>query len=120
MSDLPESFAATIFSCQQDSKTNQELTQEERSRVLPPRNDHATRGWTFPCFPICSAHRDWGMIEAPKMDFVQLQKVKKDCAAHCFSALNHILAFCYNDTGVTRWQFKETLCGFEGVHGNME
>jgi len=36
------------------------------------------------------------------------------------STLNHILAFCYNDTRVIRWLFKQSLHGFQGVRGNME
>jgi hypothetical protein len=79
-----------------------------------------TDGTLAPCFPMYSANHDWGTIEAPKMEPSHLQGMKKECEANCFSTLNHILAFCYNDTRVIRWLFKEALHGFQGVHGNME
>jgi MoaA/NifB/PqqE/SkfB family radical SAM enzyme len=79
-----------------------------------------TDGTLAPCFPMYSANHDWGTIEAPKMDPVQLKAMKQDCEANCFSTLNHILAFCYNDTRVIRWLLKEALHGFQGAHGNME
>jgi len=79
-----------------------------------------TDGTLAPCFPMYSANHDWGTIEAPKMDPNQLNKMKCDCEKNCFSTLNHILAFCYNDTRVIRWLFKQALHGFQGVRGNME
>jgi len=79
-----------------------------------------TDGTLAPCFPMYSANHDWGTIEAPKMDPDQLQTMKQDCEANCFSTLNHILAFCYDDARVIRWLFNEAIHGFQGVHGNME
>jgi MoaA/NifB/PqqE/SkfB family radical SAM enzyme len=79
-----------------------------------------TDGTLAPCFPMYSANHDWGTIEAPRMESAQLKAMKKQCESNCFSTLNHILAFCYNDTRVIRWLFKEALHGFQGVHGNME
>lgn len=77
-------------------------------------------GTLAPCFPMYSAKFDWGTIEQPKMQPVQLQAMKETCEKNCFSTLNHILAFCYNDARVIRWLFKQALHGFQGVHGNME
>ena len=37
------------------------------------------------------------------MDPVPVQVMKQNCEANCFSTLNHILAFCYNDARVIRW-----------------
>jgi MoaA/NifB/PqqE/SkfB family radical SAM enzyme len=79
-----------------------------------------TDGTLAPCFPMYSAKHDWGVIEAPKMDPGQLKTMKKDCEPHCFSTLNHILSFCYNDTRVIRWLFKEAAHGFQGIQANME
>jgi MoaA/NifB/PqqE/SkfB family radical SAM enzyme len=79
-----------------------------------------TDGTLAPCFPLYSANHDWGTIEAPKMDPDQLKNMKCECEKNCFSTLNHILAFCYNDTRVIRWLFKQALHGFQGVRGNME
>lgn len=77
-------------------------------------------GTLAPCFPMYSAKFDWGTIEQPKMSPVQLQAMKETCEKNCFSTLNHILAFCYNDTRVIRWLFKQALHGFQGVQENME
>lgn len=45
--------------------------------------------------------------------------MKHDCQPHCFSTLNHIVAYCYNDTRVIRWLLQQALRGFQGVT-NME
>jgi MoaA/NifB/PqqE/SkfB family radical SAM enzyme len=79
-----------------------------------------TDGTIAPCFPMYSANHDWGTIEAPKMDPAQLETMKKKCEANCFSTLNHILAYCYNDRRVIHWLFNEALHGFQGVRRNME
>lgn len=50
----------------------------------------------------------------------ELRAMKADCETNCFSTLNHILAFCYNDTRVIRWVLKQAMHGFQGVRGNME
>lgn len=79
-----------------------------------------TDGTLAPCFPMYSATHDWGAIEAPKMQREELCAMKADCESNCFSTLNHILAFCYNDTRVIRWVLKQAMRGFQGVSGNME
>lgn len=77
-------------------------------------------GTLAPCFPTYSATYDWGTIEAPKMEKQQLTVMKQKCEKNCFSTLNHILAFCYNDRRVIRWLLKQAAHGFQGVRGNME
>jgi MoaA/NifB/PqqE/SkfB family radical SAM enzyme len=79
-----------------------------------------TDGTLAPCFPMYSATHDWGTIEAPQMQPAQLRAMKAECETNCFSTLNHILAFCYNDTRVIRWLFRQGMHGFQGVRGNME
>ncbi len=79
-----------------------------------------TDGTLAPCFPMYSATHDWGTIEAPKLQAEELRAMKTGCEANCFSTLNHILAFCYNDTRVIRWVLKQAMHGFQGVRGNME
>jgi MoaA/NifB/PqqE/SkfB family radical SAM enzyme len=76
-------------------------------------------GTLAPCFPMYSANYDWGTIERPKFERTQLKEMKKSCQPNCFSTLNHILAFCYNDARVLRWLFKQAARGFQGVTGNM-
>jgi len=79
-----------------------------------------TDGTLAPCFPTYSSNHDWGTIEAPRMDSKQLREMKHECEPNCFSTLNHILAFCYNDARVLRWLLKQAAHGFQGVTGNME
>jgi MoaA/NifB/PqqE/SkfB family radical SAM enzyme len=77
-------------------------------------------GTLAPCFPMYQANHDWGTIEAPRMNPDDLTKMKCECEKNCFSTLNHILAFCYNDARVIRWLFKQALHGFQGVRANMD
>jgi len=76
-------------------------------------------GTLGPCFPMYSANHNWGAIENPKFDRRQLTEMKKECQPHCFSTLNHNLAFCYNDTRVVRWVLKQAVRGFQGVTGSF-
>jgi MoaA/NifB/PqqE/SkfB family radical SAM enzyme len=76
-------------------------------------------GTLAPCFPMYSAAYDWGTIENHKFDTTQLNSMKKECQKSCFSTLNHILAFCYNDQRVIRWLFRQAKHGFQGITGNF-
>jgi MoaA/NifB/PqqE/SkfB family radical SAM enzyme len=62
-----------------------------------------TDGTVAPCFPMYSSTFDWGNIEEPKFGQPQLKAMKKTCQRHCFSTLNHNLAYCYNDARVIKW-----------------
>lgn len=79
-----------------------------------------TDGTLAPCFPMYSSNHDWGTVEAPQIEPKQLQEMKRECEPNCFSTLNHILAFCYNDARVIRWLLRQAGHGFQGVTGNME
>ena len=46
---------------------------------------------------------DWGNIDHPQFDQEQLKAMKKTCQQHCFSTLNHNLAYCYNDARVIKF-----------------
>jgi MoaA/NifB/PqqE/SkfB family radical SAM enzyme len=76
-------------------------------------------GTLAPCFPMYSAGYDWGTIENQKFETKQLKEMKKECQKNCFSTLNHILAFCYNDRRVIYWLFKQAKHGFRRVEGNF-
>jgi radical SAM protein with 4Fe4S-binding SPASM domain len=76
-------------------------------------------GTLAPCFPLYSATYDWGTIENHKFEVRQLEEMKKECQPHCFSTLNHNLAFCYNDARVMRWVLKQAVRGFQGVTGSF-
>jgi MoaA/NifB/PqqE/SkfB family radical SAM enzyme len=62
-----------------------------------------TDGTVAPCFPMYPSTFDWGNIAEPKFDQPQLKTMKKTCQRHCFSTLNHNLAYCYNDARVIKW-----------------
>jgi hypothetical protein len=59
-----------------------------------------TDGTVAPCFPMYAATYDWGNIDHHKFDSNQLAGMKKTCQRHCFSTLNHNLAYYYNDARV--------------------
>ena len=73
-----------------------------------------TDGSLAPCFPLYSAHHDWGTIENPNFDAGQLSQMKKACEPHCFSTLNHNLSYCYDDARVIKWMWKGAKSGFRG------
>ena len=64
-----------------------------------------TDGTVAPCFPMYSASFDWGNIDDFTFDREQLTNMKKTCQKHCFSTLNHNLAYCYNDARVIKWMW---------------
>src|SRR5246127_470184 len=62
-----------------------------------------TDGTVAPCFPMYASTYDWGNIDRHKFDDGQLAGMKKTCQQHCFSTLNHNLAYCYNDARVIKF-----------------
>ncbi len=77
-------------------------------------------GTLAPCFPMYSATYDWGVVGSHKFDTRQLREMKESCERHCFSTLNHIVGYCYNDRRVIQWMFKQARHGFQGIRGNFE
>jgi MoaA/NifB/PqqE/SkfB family radical SAM enzyme len=76
-------------------------------------------GTLAPCFPMYSATHDWGVVGAHKFDRAQLATMKETCEPNCFSTLNHIVGWGYNDARVIKWLAKQASHGFQGVHGNF-
>ncbi len=74
-----------------------------------------TDGSLAPCFPMYNAGYDWGAVENPKFEPEQLQEMKQSCQPHCFSTLNHIVGYCYNDARVIRWLIQQARNRFQGV-----
>jgi MoaA/NifB/PqqE/SkfB family radical SAM enzyme len=68
-----------------------------------------TDGTVGPCFPMYGSTFDWGNIDEPKFDPTQLACMKKTCQEHCFSTLNHNLAYCYNDARVIKWLWSQVV-----------
>ena len=62
-----------------------------------------TDGTIAPCFPMYGAMYDWGTIDGHKLERESLAKMKETCQQHCFSTLNHNLAYCYNDARVIKF-----------------
>src|SRR6266404_4605088 len=61
-----------------------------------------TDGTVAPCFPMYASTYDWGNIDGHKFEAKQLTGMKHTCQQHCFSTLNHNLAYCYNDARVIK------------------
>jgi MoaA/NifB/PqqE/SkfB family radical SAM enzyme len=68
-----------------------------------------TDGTVAPCFPMYPSRFDWGNIDEPKFDAQQLADMKKSCQPHCFSTLNHNLAYCYNDARVIKFLWTQAV-----------
>jgi MoaA/NifB/PqqE/SkfB family radical SAM enzyme len=66
-----------------------------------------TDGTVAPCFPMYASTYDWGNIDEHKFDQAQLRQMKNTCQRHCFSTLNHNLAYCYNDARVIKWVWRQ-------------
>src|SRR5579862_5422890 len=73
-----------------------------------------TDGTVAPCFPMYGATVDWRNIDTPKFDQTQLSAMKSTCQQHCFSTLNHNLAYCYNDARVIKWLWSIVQNKFQG------
>jgi len=79
-----------------------------------------TDGTLAPCFPMYSATHDWGTVGNPKFDKRQLSEMKKECELHCFSTLNHIVSYVYNNGRVIRWILRHAKTGFTTAQGTVE
>jgi MoaA/NifB/PqqE/SkfB family radical SAM enzyme len=76
-------------------------------------------GTLAPCFPMYSATYDWGVVGRQKFDSRQLAEMKTGCQPHCFSTLNHNLAYCYDAGRVIRWLARQAAHGFQGASGSF-
>lgn len=79
-----------------------------------------TDGTVVPCFPMYSATFDWGNIDHFTFNRDQLFEMKTTCQKHCFSTLNHNLAYCYNDARVIKWMWENVKRGFQGGMRSFE
>src|ERR1700683_2357753 len=76
-------------------------------------------GTLAPCFPMYSANFDWGVVGKHNFEKKQLEEMKTGCQPHCFSTLNHNLAYCYDAARVVKWMGKQALRGFQGASGSF-
>lgn len=79
-----------------------------------------TDGTVAPCFPLYPATFNWGNIDRFHFDHEQLDNMKRVCQRHCFSTLNHNLAYCYNDSRVIKWIWEQAKRGFRGGGRSFE
>jgi MoaA/NifB/PqqE/SkfB family radical SAM enzyme len=79
-----------------------------------------TDGTLAPCFPMYSATYDWGIVGHQGFETRQLDAMKQSCQSHCFSTLNHNLAYCYKASRAIKWTLKQALRGFQGTTGGFE
>ena len=77
-------------------------------------------GTLAPCFPMYSATYDWGTVGNHKFEVKQLDEMKQTCQTHCFSTLNHNLAYCYDSARAIKWVLRQAARGFQGVTGSFE
>jgi MoaA/NifB/PqqE/SkfB family radical SAM enzyme len=77
-------------------------------------------GSLAPCFPLYSSSYDWGHAGKHNFEARQLARLTKRCQPHCFSTLNHNLAYCYDAGKAARWVLRQALHGFQGVTGSFE
>jgi MoaA/NifB/PqqE/SkfB family radical SAM enzyme len=76
-------------------------------------------GTLAPCFPMYSATYDWGVVGSHRFETGQLEQMKEGCQPHCFSTLNHNLAYCYDASRAIKWVAKQALRGFQGTSGSF-
>ena len=76
-------------------------------------------GTLAPCFPMYSATYDWGVVGSHNFETRQLQGMKQECQPHCFSTLNHNLAYCYDAARAIKWVAKQAVRGFQGTSGSF-
>lgn len=77
-------------------------------------------GTIAPCFPLYPSTVNWGNIDEHHLDRNQLHEMKQTCQRHCFSTLNHNLAYCYNDARVLKWVWQQAKNGFQGGARSFE
>jgi MoaA/NifB/PqqE/SkfB family radical SAM enzyme len=68
-----------------------------------------TDGTLAPCFPMYPSPFNWGNLDCAKFDQQQLAEMKKQCQRHCFSTLNHNLAYYYDDAWVIRFVWNQIV-----------
>jgi len=76
-----------------------------------------TDGTLAPCFPLYSTSYDWGVVGRPRFDRVELEQLKRACQPHCYSTLNHNLAYCYKPRRALKWVLRQAVRGFQGTTG---
>ena len=61
-----------------------------------------------------------GNIDTPKLANDQMSEWKQTCQHHCFSTLNHNLAYCCNGREVIKFFWEQAKRGFKGGARSFE
>ena len=77
-------------------------------------------GTLAPCFPMYSVTHDWGSVGNHRFEPAQLAAMKETCELSCFSTLNSVLAFCYDDARVIRYFLKAASRAFQGLGDGLD
>jgi len=77
-------------------------------------------GTLAPCFPMYAATHDWGVVGDHRFEKRQLDTMKETCQKHCYSTLNHNLAYCYKASRAIKWVLKQAAHGFQGTTGSFD
>jgi MoaA/NifB/PqqE/SkfB family radical SAM enzyme len=77
-------------------------------------------GTLAPCFPMYSVAHDWGTVGNQRFDASQLAEMKHTCERGCFSTLNSVLAFCYDDARVIRYFLQSARHGFQRLGASLD
>jgi hypothetical protein len=72
-----------------------------------------------PCFPMYNASHDCGVAGHPCFGRRQLLGMKVNRQPHCFSTLNHNLAYCYDASRAIRWVLKQAVRGVPRNHRQL-
>lgn len=104
--DLDTWFGRIVLA---DASTRGRQEQWRLRQNSEPISASRTDGTVAPCFPMYPSSFNWDNIEEPKFDQKQLAAMKKTCQQHCFSTLNHNLAYCYNDARVIKWLWSQAV-----------
>ena len=67
-----------------------------------------------------SATYDWGATGNDKFQVKQLDEMKKERQTHCFSTLNHNLAYCHDSARAIKWILRQAGRAFQGVSASLE
>ena len=79
-----------------------------------------TDGTLAPCFLMYCATHDWGLVGNHQFETGQPDSMKQSCQLHCFSTLNHNLAYCYKASRAIKWTLEQALRGFQSTTGSFD
>ena len=81
----------------------------------PEQRHHSHRRHRGPVLPDVWRRPTTGAISTSRSsNRDKSTQMKQTCQHHCFSTLNHNLAYCYNDARVIKWLWQQDATGLQG------